>query len=92
MAVSSSESRRFATSGSRDPAPPFLRAAQARLRSAHSAHVPSHENRQFLTRGPNGPQRGATTVQFTASASQNSSPDSCPGVRVHAGMLSAFSL
>jgi hypothetical protein len=74
--------------GSRDPAPPLLRAAQARLSFGLLT--------QFLTRGPNGPQRGgpksATTVQFTTSASQNSSLDSCPRLPVHAGTLSAFSL
>jgi hypothetical protein len=42
--------------------------------------------------GPSSGPKSATTVQFTTSTSQNSSPDSCPRLPVHAGTLSAFSL
>jgi hypothetical protein len=90
------------TKCSRDPAPPWsgrLRPGSASAQVCSPWHPGSakthHENRQFLTRARMAPARGpksATTVQFTTSASQNSSPDSCPRLPVHAGMLFTFSL
>ena len=74
---------------SRDPAPPLLTpgSASAQVCSRTAAQDPS---RSIFYSNEEPESASPTIVQFTTSASQNSSPDSYPRLPVHAGTLSAF--